>query len=155
MLQVEFLTIEEYDLKGQGKLASFVRKTLRKVMEEAVVLQLSWSGITKRMAKKSNLKELHSIRDLKGIVMLIKGKHALFLNYLAFKMKFTSVKNCIAGACYDSFYKKIEVTSENVEAKIQKTLHNIHWENKQKKKDKNKGSSAALERTVEVDDSTE
>ena len=122
-------------------------------MEEAVDLQLSWSSITKIMAKKSNRKELHFICDLKGIVMLIKGKHELLRSYIV--MKFTSVNNCIAGACHDSFYKKIEVTSENVEAKIQKTLHNIQWENKQRNKDKNKASSAALEETVEADDSTE
>ena len=111
-------------------------------------------GMTKRMAKKSNIKELHSIRDLKGIVMLKKGKHEFLRSYLVFKVKFTIVKNCILGACYDSFYKKIEVTSENVEAKIQKTLHNIHWESKQSKKDKNKAWSAALEKTLEAYDST-
>ena len=86
---------------------------------------------------------------------LIKGKHDSLRNHFAFKMKFTSVNNCIAGACYDSFYKKSKITSENVEAKIQKTLHNIHWENKQRNKDKNKASSAALEETLEADDSTE
>ena len=43
-------------------------------MEDDVVLQLSWCGITKRIAKKSNLKELRAIKDLKGIVILIKGE---------------------------------------------------------------------------------
>ena len=43
-------------------------------MENDVVLQLLWSGITKRMTKKSNLKELKAIKDLKGIVILIKGE---------------------------------------------------------------------------------
>ena len=46
-------------------------------MEDDVVLQLSWSCITKRIAKKSNLKELTAIKDLKGIVILIKGEGKL------------------------------------------------------------------------------
>ena len=87
MFQVEFLTVEEYDIKGHGKRASFVLKCLRSVMNEPVVLQLSLSGITKKLAKKSNLKELYSIWDLKGIVMLIKCTFGCFSNYLAFKMK--------------------------------------------------------------------
>ena len=77
LLQIEFITVEDFDREGKRKLASFVRQALRKLMEDEVVLQLSWSGITKRMAKKSNLKELRAMKDLKGIVMLIKGKYIL------------------------------------------------------------------------------
>ena len=77
LLQIEFITVEDFDREGKRKLASFVRQALRKLMEDEVVLQLSWSGIFKRMAKKSNLKELRAIKDLKGIVMLIKGKYIL------------------------------------------------------------------------------
>ena len=69
--------MEDFDREGKRKLASFVRQALRKLMDDEVVLQLSWSGITKRMAKKSNLKELRAIKDLKGIVMLIKGEYNL------------------------------------------------------------------------------
>ena len=77
LLQIELKTVEDFDREGKTKLASFVRQAFRKLMEDEVVLQLSWSGITKRMAKKSNLKELRAIKDLKGIVMLIKGKYIL------------------------------------------------------------------------------
>ena len=60
--------------------------------------------------------------------MPIKGKQELLPNYFAFKMKFTRVNNWLA----DSFSKKIDVTGQNVEAKIQKTLLNIHWEKKKR-----------------------
>ena len=74
LLQIEFITVEDFDRKGKGKSASFVCQAFSNFMEDDVILQLSWSGITKRIAKKSNLKELRAIKDLKGIVILIKGE---------------------------------------------------------------------------------
>ena len=63
--------------------------------------------------------------------MLFKGKITLRKKCSALKCELSCVIN-LSGASYDSFCAKNVVTSANVELKIQKTLHNIHWENKQK-----------------------
>ena len=51
-------------------------------MELPVILKLSWSGITKRLAKQTNCKELIGIKSMKGVVMLFKGKITLRKNVL-------------------------------------------------------------------------
>ena len=51
---------------------------------------------------------------------------------LALKRRFSRVNSSFAGALYDSFFHKNKVTSQNVETKIAKTLHNIHWEKRQR-----------------------
>ena len=51
---------------------------------------------------------------------------------LALKGRFSCVNSSFAGALYDSFVYKNKVTSQNVETKIAKTLHNIHWEKRQR-----------------------
>ena len=50
---------------------------------------------------------------------------------LALKRRFSRVNFSFTGALYDSFFHKNKVTSQNVETKIAKTLHNIHWEKRQ------------------------
>ena len=147
--------MEDFDSEGKRKLASFVRQALWKLMNDEVVLQLSWSGITKRMAKKSNLKELRAIKDLKGIVMLIKGKYnwpkkivlalkdvflALFL--LSHKLRTTA-----------------SLTRTRWQAKtskqIAKTLTNIHWKKRQRVLDAKREPVDVNVAPIENDDTDE
>ena len=129
IFQIEFFTVEDYDRTVNKKLATFVKILL--LMELPVILKLSWSGITKRLAKQTNCKELIGIKSMKGVVMLFKGKITLRKKCSALNRELSCVIT-LSGASYDSFCAKNVVTSANVELKIQKTLHNIHWENKQK-----------------------
>ena len=131
IFQIEFFTVEDYDRTVNKKLATFVRRLLRGLMELPVILKLSWSRITKRLAKQTNCKELIGIKSMKGVVMLFKGKITLRKKCSALNRELSCVIT-LSGASYDSFCAKNVVTSANVELKIQKTLHNIHWENKQK-----------------------
>ena len=51
---------------------------------------------------------------------------------LALKRRFSRVNSSFTGALYDSFFHNNKVISQNVITKIAKTLHNIHWEERQR-----------------------
>ena len=91
VFKIEFFTVEDYDRTVNKKLATFVRKNLRGFMELPVILKLSWSGITKRLAKQTNCKELIGIKSMKGIVMLFKGKITLRKKFSALKCEISCV----------------------------------------------------------------
>ena len=100
-------------------MATFVRRLLQGFMELTVILKLSWTGITKRLAKKTNCKELMGMKSIKGIVMLFKGKITLQKNCFALKCELSCVIT-LSGASKDSYCAKNLVTSADVELQIKK-----------------------------------
>ena len=74
---------------------------------------------------------------------------------LALQRRFSRVISCFAGASYDILFHKNEVTSQNVETKIAKTLHNIHWEKRQRVLDAKRERVDINVAPIENDDTNE
>ena len=72
-------------------MATFVTRLLQGLIELTVILKLSWTEITKRLARKTNCKELIGMKSMKGIVMLFKGKITLQKNCFALKCELSCV----------------------------------------------------------------
>ena len=86
--------------------------------------------------------------------MLFKGKITLRKKSSALKCELLGGIT-LSGALYNSFGAKNVVTSANVELKIQKTLHNIHWKNKQKLLDDVREKVEAAQATGGEDDDSD